>query len=137
MSEAMRGSCVCGTVRFTIEGPFLAFQNCHCSRCRKASGSAHATNLFVAADQLTWTAGGESMRRFELPDAKYWSCAFCSTCGSSLPWLTGTGKVWVVPAGGLDDDPGIVPNRNIFYGSRAEWYVHAHLLETHDEFPSG
>ena len=75
------GSCVCGAIAYSIEGPFIAFQYCHCSRCRKASGSAHAANLFVKTAQLYWERGEESVQRFELPDAKYWSHCFCPTCG--------------------------------------------------------
>lgn len=115
--------------------PFMTFQYCHCSRCRKASGAAFAANLFVAAEQFRWLQGEELLRRFDLPDAKYWSHCFCATCGSAMPWLTRTGKAVIVPAGGLEGDPGMAPSRNIYWASRANWYVHPHELETFDEFP--
>lgn len=133
--DPIAGACVCGAVRYTIRPPFMAFQFCHCSRCRKATGSAHATNLFVKTEQLTWLAGEEHVKRYELPDAKYWSHCFCETCGSSLPWLSRTGKAYIIPAGTLDGDPGIAPDRNIYFGSRAAWYVHASDLETFEEGP--
>lgn len=130
------GACVCGAVKYTIRAPFITFQYCYCSRCRKATGSAHAANLFVAADQLTWEAGAEQhVRRFELASAKYWSHCFCDTCGSSMPWLTRTGKAFIVPAGTLDGTPEIAPRYNIFWESRAPWYVHASELETFAEGP--
>ncbi len=133
--EAIGGACVCGAVRYSIRAPFLAFQLCHCSRCRKATGSAHAANLFVRTDQLVWEAGEEHVRRYELPEARYWSHCFCDTCGSSLPWLSRTGKAWIVPAGTLDGDPGAQPSRNIYWASRAPWYVHVSELPTFDEAP--
>ncbi len=136
MSEQpIHGACVCGAIAYTIRPPYYAFQFCHCSRCRKATGSAHATNLFVKADNLTWEKGEEHVRRYELPEAKYWSHCFCDVCGSSMPWLSRTGKAYIVPAGTLDEDPGELPNRNIYFGSRADWYVHASDLETFEEGP--
>jgi hypothetical protein len=133
--QPIAGACVCGAVQYTVRPPFMAFQFCHCSRCRKATGSAHATNLFVKTEQLTWEAGEDHVRRYELPEAKYWSHCFCDTCGSSLPWLSRTGKAYIIPAGTLDDDPGMKPDRNIYFGSRAPWYVHASDLETFEEMP--
>jgi len=133
--DAIRGSCVCGAVTYAVRPPFLAFQYCHCSRCRKATGSAHATNLFTASERFQWTGGEAHVRRFELSSAKYWCHGFCELCGSSLPWQTRTGKAFIVPAGTLDDDPGERPSRNIYWASRAPWYEHAGELDTFEEFP--
>ena len=48
MSEReLAGGCLCGAIKYTVHGPFLRFLHCHCARCRKVTGSAHATNLFV------------------------------------------------------------------------------------------
>jgi hypothetical protein len=129
------GSCVCGGVRYALTRPTYTFQYCFCSRCRKGSGAAHATNLFVVPDQFRWLDGEELVKRFDLPTAKYWSRCFCSTCGSSLPWLSRTGKMMIVPAGTLDDDPVDRPLRNIYFGSRSPWYVSPSELETHEESP--
>jgi len=134
--ESFRGSCVCGSVKYAISGPFMAFQYCHCSRCRKASGSAYLSNLFVPAAQFQWEAGEEHVKRYELPTAKYWCHCFCDTCGSALPWLTKTGKAYIVPAGTLDDDPKARPTRRIYFESRAPWFLSGHELETHDEGPT-
>ena len=122
------GSCVCGEVHFALRPPYRFFQYCHCSRCRKRSGSAHAANLAVLADQLQFTKGEALVSKFTLPTAKSWSNAFCSKCGSGLPWLTPNGRAWIVPAGALDVDPGERPSRNIHTGSDAAWYVAAASL---------
>lgn len=135
MENAIQGSCVCGTVGFQIKAPFRAFQYCHCSRCRKQSGSAHCTNIFVPVHQFSWERGEENVQRFELPHAKYWCTAFCTTCGSTMPWLSKTGKAFIVAAGALDDDPEERPRCSIYYASRAPWYVHASELEAHDTYP--
>ncbi len=133
--SAIRGSCVCGAVRYAIEPPFLAFQYCHCSRCRKATGSAHAANLIVARERFRWEKGEDHVRCYELPEAKYWCHGFCDQCGSSLPWPTRTGKAFVVGAGTLDDDPGAKPSHNIYWASRSPWYVPVGEIDTFDERP--
>lgn len=132
----IRGSCLCGAVTFVIEPPFQAFQYCHCSRCRKRSGSAHAANVFVLPNQFQWLRGEAEVKRFDLPGAKAWSCAFCTTCGSAVPWLGRSGQRVIVPAGALDDPPPTGPTRNIYFGSRAPWYAHASELEVHDDAPT-
>ncbi len=135
MSEAIPGSCVCGAVHYALTPPFRFFQYCHCSRCRKRTGSAHAANIAVLADQLTFTAGEELVQRFELPATKGWSNAFCSRCGSGMPWRTRNGRAWIVPSGSLDADPGERPSRNIHFASRASWYTHASELQIFEEEP--
>ena len=136
MTEAkVRGSCLCGAVRFRVSGPVLAFQYCYCSRCRKTSGTAHAANIFVRSDALAWITGEEQVRRWDMPEAKYYSRCFCDVCGSALPWLSRTGKAWIVPAGSLDEDPGWRPAMSIFWDSRAPWYESVDDLPQHAEGP--
>ena len=119
----MKGSCLCGSVAYAIEPPFKEFQYCHCSRCRKFTGSAHAANIFVPPAQFHWVKGQELVGKYDLPEAKYLTTAFCKNCGSSLPWEVKGGMNMVVPAGTLDEDPGITPSQSIFWRSKASWFV--------------
>jgi hypothetical protein len=64
------GSCLCGEVAFEVEGPFDKFLNCHCSRCRKASGTAHSSEVIVKAGTLRWLKGEEAVVRFDLTQAR-------------------------------------------------------------------
>ena len=80
---AFRGSCLCGEVAFEVEGPFEQFLNCHCSRCRKATGTAHSCEVIVKALALRWLRGEQSVMRFDLPQARSFATAFCRTCGQS------------------------------------------------------
>ena len=130
-----KGSCLCGEVRYEISGSLGVFQYCHCSRCRKFTGSAHAANIIVAPDQFNWLAGEELLGRFEVPEARHFATSFCKHCGSSLPWLATSGKAVVIPAGTLDGDPEIKPFQNVFYGSRADWYQEASELIKYDALP--
>ena len=84
-TEAMKGSCLCGSVKFEIKPPLSVFRYCHCSRCRKASGSAHAANIFVPQAQFAWSAGEDRVNHFKLPGAKTFAVSFCTRCGSRVP----------------------------------------------------
>lgn len=135
MTNQARGSCLCGRVTYEIDGNAGIFQYCHCSRCRKFTGSAHAANIIVRPEQFRWLSGEEFVGRFEPEDAKHFATSFCQHCGSSLPWLGKSKKAVVVPAGTLDTDPEIRPFQNIFWNSRALWYEEASDLPKYDELP--
>jgi hypothetical protein len=64
MAAPLNGSCLCGTVRFEVQPPFERMVHCHCSRCRKATGTGHATNLYVQPSQLQWLSGEASITRY-------------------------------------------------------------------------
>ena len=131
-----KGSCLCNEVQYEITGSLGVFQYCHCSRCRKFTGSAYAANIIVAPNQFRWLEGEELLGRYEVPEARHFATSFCKNCGSSLPWLAKSGKSVVIPAGTLDGDPEIRPFQNIFYGSRADWYQEASELIKYDELPT-
>ncbi|MDO9362528.1 MAG: GFA family protein [Sphingopyxis sp.] len=116
------GSCLCGTVRFEVTGGFDAFFLCHCSRCRKNSGSAHGANLFAASATIDWLSGAEKVTSYHLPETQH-ARAFCKTCGSALPSLQMDGALLVVPAGSLDTPADIRPMAHICCASRADWDV--------------
>ena len=127
------GSCLCGTVRFKITGEFDRFYLCHCSHCRKDTGSAHAANLFSSTATLMWLSGQEQATAFNLPQTRHMRC-FCSLCGSALPYaLPG---MLVVPAGSLDTQLSTAPDANIFTASRAAWDRDLTLVPSFDAFPS-
>ena len=118
----VHGSCLCGTVRYEVRAPFDRFLYCHCSRCRKATGTAHAANAVVKPDAFHWTAGENNVVRYDLPTARSFATAFCKTCGSPVPHLTRSGLRVIVPAGAFDDALGVKPDIHAYWGSRADWY---------------
>ena len=133
--QSITGSCLCGKVRYAVHGHFGIFQYCHCSRCRKFTGSAFSPGLLAPPERFEWLSGEHNVGRFEVPDARHYATSFCKTCGSSLPWLAQTGKSMVIPAGTLDEAPDIKPFQNIFMGSKAPWYVAPGSLPEYDELP--
>ena len=132
---AIEGVCLCGAVRYRVVGDIAGFQYCHCSRCRKFTGSAHAANLFTEPSGLEWVTGEDSVGTFLLEGEPGFPTAFCKVCGSSLPSMSSTGRYWVVPAGTLESDPVARPARSIFWESRAAWYQEVSELPRHDELP--
>jgi hypothetical protein len=134
--QAVTGACLCGAVKFAANPPFTAFRYCHCSRCRKASGSAHASNLFVPRAQFEWIAGESSIRRFDVPGAQRFSVWFCGECGCRVPHTVRTRDDVLVPAGLLDGDPGLEPECSIFWESRAPWYREPNAMPCHGEYPA-
>lgn len=128
----VRGSCLCGMVGYEARPPFGRFAHCHCSRCRKVSGSAHSANATVPPDAFRWTRGADAVRRFDLPEARSFANAFCARCGSPVPHPTRSGREIIIPAGSLDDDPGVKPSTNVHWGSRAAWSASSAQLPTSD-----
>ena len=131
--EKLTGSCLCGTVTFEIDNEFDHFQLCHCTQCQKTTGSAHASNLFTDPNHITWHTGLESIARFDLEGRRI-SNAFCSKCGSRVPFLSLSGEILAVPAGSLNGKPAISPKANIFWSERAGWYEDALMAAHYDKF---
>lgn len=113
------GSCLCGTVRFKVEGEFDSFYLCHCQLCQKDTGSAHAANLFSSSAKLIWESGTDAVTSFALPGSRH-NKSFCKLCGSALP-NTQVAGLLVVPAGCLDTEITMLPTAHIFLSSKATW----------------
>jgi len=133
--EEIEGGCLCGDIRYRATGPWLRFLHCHCSRCRHATGSGHASNLFTAPDNLQWLTDEANIIRYDLPSAESFAVCFCSTCGSPLPHLTRNGSAWTIPAGSLDGEPFARPTARIFWSSRAPWSCSGGELPCFDAYP--
>ena len=132
MASKHSGSCLCGAVTFTIDGEFDKFFLCHCSRCRKFSGTAHASNLFCTEGTVTWLNGEDHVKPYEVPGTRF-TKNFCAECGSPLPRQRGAGLM--VPAGSLDTPVDIAPDAHIFHASRANWDEHLEEVAMFDERP--
>ncbi len=133
----IRGSCLCELVEFEVSESFKVVHNCHCSRCRKARAAAFTTNGFTPMEAVSFTKGEQHVASYKLPGAKFYTHAFCDTCGSGLPRLDPDRKIAVVPLGALDDDPQSRAVDNIFVGSKADWYTICDNLPAFEEGPTG
>lgn len=113
------GQCLCGACNFTIKGEPSAMYLCHCSRCRKESGTTHGATVFFRAAELSWEKGEENISSFALKNTRK-KRNFCKLCGSPLPRQEEQNQV-VLPAGSLDEPSLLEPTAHIFYASRASW----------------
>jgi hypothetical protein len=117
--QTLRGSCLCGRVRFEVAGPFPKLYQCHCSLCRKQGGSVSNTGLIVAADKFRWLAGEDVIGKWQRSTG--FRSHFCQRCGSVVPNpLRDTGYIWV-PAGALDDEGTLEIAAQLFLGSKFVW----------------
>ena len=130
----VRGSCLCGIVRYEIAGALEEIHNCHCSRCRKAHGAAFSTFGRVAAAEFAITSGADAVRRYRSSPPVERS--FCEVCGSNLTFRFEPlpDAIWVA-IGTLDDDPGARPSAHIFAASKAPWHAIKDDLPAYDEYP--
>lgn len=128
------GSCLCGKVTFEIQGDFENFYLCHCEKCRKDTGSAHAANLFSSTAHIKWLSGQDHVRTYNHLSQGHIK-SFCQTCGSALPNIQMEGKLLVVPAGSLDSDIHIRPQGHIYYASKANWDRDLEKVKTYDVLP--
>ncbi|MEJ2131192.1 MAG: GFA family protein, partial [Gammaproteobacteria bacterium] len=129
----VRGSCLCGDIAYAVDGPFEGMSHCHCSMCRKFHGSAFATYANVAGEHFRWLQGEDEIARYaSSPGGER---AFCARCGSAVPIVVGDGQAAFVPAGNLEEDPGVRPGAHIFVASKAPWYEITDRLERFDAYP--
>lgn len=116
---AATGRCLCGAVRFHLLGRLPPVGFCHCSQCRRVSGTGSNAVLNVRRERFVWDAGEAMLRRYAAPTG--WSSVFCGQCGCPMPQSTSDGKRMFVPAGALDGDPPLTISGHIFTGSKPEW----------------
>lgn len=122
----IRGGCLCGGVRFEIARAVGPFELCHCSRCRKASGSAFVPWLWALREDFRLLQGEELIRRYEAPlrdKPPPYRTSFCGRCGSPVPDPKSEAPWLEMHAGILDDDPGIRPERHILVEAKSSWFT--------------
>ncbi|MCX8954200.1 GFA family protein [Ruegeria sp. NA] len=113
-----KGSCLCGSVAFTIDGDLSPPSVCHCGQCRRQSGhvwastSTHKDNLsFSASDTLSWYCASDIARR-----------GFCSKCGSFLFWQHNQEDTISISMGALDAPTGLSLSKHIFVADKGDYY---------------
>ncbi len=131
----LTGSCLCGTVKYSVTTEIKKFYFCHCEQCRKITGSSFASNILAKPSTVSWVSGSEKIKRFDYPGPKSYTKVFCSECGSGLPFLNERGNTLFIPAGSLDSDLKIKPDCNIFWSDKASWYEEGIEVQKCAEFP--
>lgn len=131
-----KGSCLCGSIQYQITEFDQGFMFCHCSRCRKASGSAFASNASVKTVNFKIVEGQESLKLFKT--AAGVTRSFCNHCGSPIYSQRETTPEMIRIRMGTLNTPlnGIIkPSAHIFVESKAEWDTIADQLPQYPEYP--
>jgi hypothetical protein len=128
------GSCLCGNIKFEIQGNFENFFFCHCKSCRKDTGSVHAANLFSTTARLKWLKGEEKVKTYNHNNSGHIK-SFCPNCSSALPNIQMDGKLLVVPAGSLDTKIDIIPTGHIYLNEKADWDQNLDKIPRFEELP--
>jgi hypothetical protein len=131
----VRGSCLCGAIEFHLTEPFKVVHNCHCSRCRRARAAAYTTNGFTSMRGVEFVKGEQHLKTYKLPEAQFFTQAFCEICGSGMPRIDAARKIAVIPLGALDDDPGSRPVDHIYVNNKANWFAITDDLVVFDQGP--
>ncbi len=131
--DLLRGKCECGAVRYHVADAFRYAANCHCSRCRAATGTAFKAFAGIERERLQITDGSDRLLVVgdeDLNDTR------CAACGSLLFSVVRDGAYVHVALGSLVDAPALQPNKHIFVGSKAPWFEITDELPQFDEYPT-
>ena len=120
MTKTLSGKCFCGAVHYAVTDEFRYAMNCHCSNCRRTTGSAFKPFAGIERDKFAVTQGADGLLIYG--EAKGHD-AHCKRCGSLLYSVVRNGAYVHVTMGTLIDDPTIRPSQHIFVGSKAPWFT--------------
>jgi Uncharacterized conserved protein len=124
----LKGSCLCNSIQYEIHGELGPTMMCHCSKCRKANGSAYAVNSVVKTEEFHFVKGKEFVSEFESTSGVF--RAFCKCCGTPLfSRRLSQPDILRLRIGSLDTPVDVKPLAHIFVGSKAAWD------EIHDDIP--
>ncbi|MHA3983223.1 GFA family protein [Acinetobacter venetianus] len=128
-----QGSCLCGGIHYEIHGEIGDVIQCHCQRCRKANGTAFATNAPISSTAFKITQGENLVKKFAASGVYRW---FCGECGSPLiSSRDAQSELYRLRIGTLDTPLQQKPQMHIFVGSKAEWDCIADDLPQFEERP--
>lgn len=120
MAATLTGGCLCGAVRFEIDGPLGVAGYCHCTRCQRRTGTSSSAQALLLPGSLRIVSGEESIGSFDPPVG--FSKLFCSACGSALfARPPGQAEPGSVRLGVIDGDPGVRPSYRQFTTYAAPW----------------
>lgn len=127
----LSGSCLCGTVKYELDGEIGQIYFCHCSRCRKANGSAFSAVAPINAQDLHIRSGRQSIRKYD--SAPGVGRYFCGECGSPLfSKREHAPELLRLRIGTLETNIASPPITHIFVDSKAAWFE---ICDTHPQYP--
>ena len=132
--NSLKGSCLCGAITFEVVGPIRGIGSCHCSKCRKVSGTVGNAQFIVPNERFKWLTGEEKVGDFKPGAGWDRSLRRCDECGSPMPDSFDGKRMWV-QAGLMDDELGTDIKLHIYCGSRADWDSESPDAQSYEEAP--
>ncbi len=120
-NQVITGQCLCGEVAFTVAGKLPALYQCHCSLCRKVSGSSSNSATFISKQHFKWVRGQRSITKYR--KASGFQSHFCKHCGCVLPNLLGNDQAVWVPVGLLENSDELKVAAHLYVDSKAKWHA--------------
>jgi len=115
------GSCLCGSIKYSVDDNLKFIVNCHCRFCSKAHGAPFTTLLFMPFLKFEMMEGKELLATYEVKSINAMRC-FCSRCGTRLYNYSQPGGMISLVVATLDTDVQIHPVANINTGSKCSWF---------------
>ncbi|WP_309950919.1 GFA family protein [Acinetobacter calcoaceticus] len=128
------GSCLCHEIKFSITNEIETIYHCHCSLCRKQSGTGSNAATLVGKDKFKWLSGLELIRTYKKETG--FTSSFCSKCGSPVPNLVGNTHFMWIPLGLLDQDIVVLKKLNFCVFSKSNWANTIEADESYKQLPT-
>ncbi|GEC34439.1 aldehyde-activating protein [Sinorhizobium fredii USDA 205] len=119
-ARMLAGRCLCGTVQYVVADEFRYAANCHCTDCRRTTGSAFKPFAGIEGEKFSVIKGADHLHTYGEEKAHD---ARCGKCGSFLYSVVRDGAYVHVALGPLANEPTIRPSEHIFVGSKAPWFT--------------
>ncbi len=132
---SFKGSCLCKTVQYEVDGLDTPIRHCHCTSCRKAHAAAFNSSAGVARERCRWILGEDKLSAFESSPGKL--RRFCSICGTHIVAEYKDRPYLVLRAATLDSDPGARPVEHIWTSHSVPWLTDGDEVAFHGEWHPG
>jgi hypothetical protein len=125
------GGCLCGAVRYEVDGSLGEVRYCHCNQCRRATGTAFTANARIPAAAFHMIAGAGSLGEYRTPRGVR---AFCSVCASPIFARVDAEPEWIrVRIGGFAGELDVRITAHVWVASKSSWYEIADALPQYPE----
>ncbi len=129
-----KGSCLCGKITYEAAEIGRNITKCHCTICKKLSGSAYGDYTTAPIGKFKWTSGEALLKKFESSPGNFRN--FCSVCGTHMPTGHPSMGIYFIQPGTLDSAETLVESAHMFLRSSAPWHKRQHGLAEYEEYPS-
>ncbi|WP_196137220.1 GFA family protein [Aliikangiella sp. G2MR2-5] len=116
----LKGECNCGQVAFEVDTSVSDVYYCHCSICRRATGTNGIPVIVIANEHFRWIQGEDKISSWEKPGHD-WQMSFCSNCGSPLPGSNDETRMYVPCGLIMSGDENLKVAHHIWVDSKAPW----------------